>query len=129
MNLERFIIFLAAFFFLLYGLAFAFLPAAMAMVVTGSEPEGISALIDFRATYGGLNIAVGLVLFYLFTIKQRRACLVVIIVLLLSMAVTRTIGLLTEGSGNLFMYLFLVLEILGAALAAIAMKGQAHAIE
>ncbi|MEM6583044.1 MAG: DUF4345 family protein [Pseudomonadota bacterium] len=129
MNLERFVIFLAAFFFLLYGLAFALLPSGMAMIVTGSGPEGVSALIDFRATYGGLNIAVGLVLFYLFTIKQLRACLVVIIVVLLSMAVTRTIGLLLDGSGNLFMYLFLVLEIVGAALAAIAMRGQAHTIE
>ncbi len=95
----------------------------MAQLVTGTDPEGVSALIDFRATYGGLTIAIGIALYYLYSLRQVRACLVVIIIVLLSMAATRAIGLLVNGAGNLTMYLFLILELLGSALAAMAIKG------
>lgn len=127
MNLERFVIFLAVGFFLLYGLAFSIMPANMALVVTGSEPEGISALVDFRATYGGMTIAVGLALYYLHSIRQVRACLAVVVIVLLSMAATRTIGLFVHGSGNFFMHLYLALELLGTGLAVIALRGKARA--
>ncbi len=124
MNLERFVIFLAAGFFLLYGVAFSISPETMARIITGAKPAGISALVDFRATYGGMTIAVGVSLFYLYLIHQARACLVIVVIILLSMAATRTIGLFVHGSGNLAMYLYLVLELLGSALAAIAIRGR-----
>lgn len=98
----------------------------MALFVTGSAPDGVSALVDFRATYGGMTFAVGLLLFYLLFIEQLRAALVIIIMVLLSMALTRAAGLLVNGSGNAFMYLYLVLEVLGSALAGMAMRGQAR---
>lgn len=122
MNLERFVVFLAAAFFLLYGLAFSLIPESMAIIVTGSQPEGASAIVDLRATYGGMTIAVGLTLFYLNSIRQVRACLVIVIIVLLCMAITRTIGLLVEGSGNFSMFLYLVLEIAGSALAVFALR-------
>ena len=122
MNLERFVIFLAAGFFLLYGLAFSLVPETMAIFITGSAPTGISALVDFRATYGGMTIAVGLALCYLYAIAQVRACLAIVAMVLLSMATTRTIGLVVDGSGNFLMYLYLVLEILGGVLAIVAMR-------
>jgi hypothetical protein len=59
MDLQRFVIFLAAIFFVLYGIAFSILPAEMSVLVTGSKPQGPSALVDFRATYGGMTVAVG----------------------------------------------------------------------
>ena len=122
MTFERFVIYLAAGFFLLYGLAFTLAPVAMSTLVTGSAPAGVSAMVDFRATYGGMTIAVGLALFYLHAIKQNRACLVIVMIVLLSMAASRTLGLIVDGSGNVFMYLYLVLEVLGSALAGIAMR-------
>lgn len=122
MNLQRFVIFLAAIFFFLYGLAFSILSVEMALLVTESKPQGASALIDFRATYGGMTMAVGLALFYLYSIHQIRACLVIVILLLMGMALTRTIGLVVEGEGNTFMYLYLVLELLGSAIAFYAMR-------
>ena len=122
MNLERIVIFLAAGFFLLYGLAFSISPENMAQIITGSKPAGVSALVDFRATYGGMTIAVGVSLFYLYSIHQARACLAIVVIVLLGMAATRAIGLFVHGSGNLMMYLFLVLELLGSGLALIAMR-------
>ena len=77
MNLERFIVVLAAGFFLLYGLAFSIAPAAVALFVTSSAPTGASALVDFRATYGGMTLAVGVAIFFLYAIGQVRACLMV----------------------------------------------------
>ncbi len=122
MNLNQFVIFLAAAFFLLYGLAFSLMPTTMALLITDSELNGNAALIDFRATYGGMTFAVGVLLCYLYSIRQLRACLVITIIVLLCMAVTRGIGLLVHGPGNFLMYLYLVLEILGSALALIAMR-------
>ena len=121
MNLERFVIYASALFFVVYGLAFSILPVTMALLVTGSEPQGVSHLVDFRATYGGMTLAVGLSLLYLNAIQQARACLVLVVIVLMSMAVTRTVGLLVHGSGNFLMYLYLALEILGSVLAFIAM--------
>ena len=46
MNLQRVVVYLAAGFFLLYGLAFSLVPESVALLVTGSQPEGVFALID-----------------------------------------------------------------------------------
>ena len=94
----------------------------MSQLVTGSKPHGASALVDFRATYGGMTAAVGAAIFYLYSINQYRACLVLAVPILMGMAFTRTIGLFTEGGGNTFMYLYLALELLGSALAFYAMR-------
>ncbi|MEM7359904.1 MAG: DUF4345 family protein [Pseudomonadota bacterium] len=123
MTLERIVIILTASFFLLYGLAFSLVPVNMALAITGSEPQGISALVDFQATYGGMTVAVGLTLFYLYSMGQGRACLVIVIIVLLSMAATRSLGLEMHGPGNFLMYLYLALELLGSALATIALRG------
>lgn len=122
MNIARFVIYLAIAFFLLYGVAFSIFPAKMAMLITQSQPDGGSPTIDFRATYGGLNIAIGLTLIYLYAIKHIRACLIITIIVLLSMAVTRSLGFVLDGSGNTLMMLFLVLEVLGSMLAFVALR-------
>ena len=121
-TLGRIVAFVAIAFFLLYGVAFSLFPEDMSLLVTGSKPEGVSALIDFRATYGGMTIAVGAALAYLYAIGQVRACLVTIALVLFSMAATRSVGLLVHGSGNAMMYVYPVLEILGGVLALLAMR-------
>ncbi len=123
MTLAKFVVLLAAAFFLFYGLAFTAAPGAMSLMVTGAEPEGVSALVDFRATYGGMTVAVGVAMFYLYSIGQVRVCLIVVAMVLLGMAAGRSLGMLVDGPGNFLMTLYLVLEIGGAALALYAMRG------
>ena len=123
MNLQSFVIYFAAAFFFLYGLAFTCYPEGMAYLITESEPRGISALVDFRATYGGMTAAVGVTFLYLHSIKQTRPSLVIIIFVLTGMATARTFGLLIEGEGNFVMYAYLLLELVGSALAWFALQG------
>lgn len=117
MKFDRYILLFAAGFFFLYGFAFGLVPKYMALLITNDAPMGSSALVDFRATFGGLNLAVGFVLFYLVFNHQIKTGLVVIGVVLVNMAVSRLLGLLIEQEANFFMYLFLLLEIGGAILA------------
>ena len=121
MSLQTIVIFLSAAFFLFYGLAFSLLPVEMATLVTGGGPEAASAAVDFRATYGGMTVAVGLAIVYLYRTEQVRASLVMIILVLMCMAVTRALGLVLEESANALMYVYLVLEIVASALAFVAM--------
>ena len=124
MKLDTFVIYLAAGFFIAYGIVFMLAPVAMSGLVTGSAPEGVSALVDFRATYGGMTLAVGLAILYLHRATYTRASLVLVAMLLSCMALGRVIGLVVDGSGNVLMYVYLVLEIAGSALALLAMKGK-----
>ncbi|MEM7099003.1 MAG: DUF4345 family protein [Pseudomonadota bacterium] len=122
MLLQPIVIYLSAGFFLLYGLAFSFFPIAMTNLITQGELLGASAQVDFRATYGGMTLAVGLTILFLYRIGQARASLVVVILVLLAMAVTRTIGFVLEGSTNTLMYVYLILELAGSGLAFLALK-------
>ena len=121
MNLPSIVILMAAAFFLLYGLAFTIFPGGMSLLVTGSEPESTSALVDFRAAYGGMTLAVGAALVYLQVNRQFGSGLVIVILVLLGMAIARILGLLLDGAGNFLMYLYLALELAGSALAFFAL--------
>lgn len=112
----------AGVFFVLYGIAFAIEPSGMAYATTALVPNTVSALVDIRATYGGMTIAVGILIIYL---KQRGSVqhsLLVVWVVLLCMAATRAIGFVSDGSTNALMVLYFVAEIVGAALAIFAAK-------
>ena len=123
MRLHNFVIYFAAAFFIFYGLAFSFFPSDMGLLVTGVAPQNISAMVDFRATYGGMTIAIGTAFIYLHVIKQSHASLAIISCVLILMAVTRAIGLVLDGQGNSIMYVYLVLEVLGSGVAIAAMQG------
>ncbi len=122
MNFQKFVIYLAAGFFLLYGLAFSIAPTAMALLITGAELQGTSAIVDFRATYGGMTIAVGLIMLYLSKIGHTQASLIAIILVLMGMALTRTLGFIVDGRTNLLMYVYLGLELVGSVLAWLALR-------
>lgn len=62
MNLGSVLIRLNAAFFVVYGLAFVVAPEAVGRAITGSAPGTPSGVIDMRATYGGMTVAVGLAL-------------------------------------------------------------------
>ena len=116
--LSRVIVWGTALFFIVYGLGFVFYPAQLADVITGSAPASASALIDMRATYGGLTVAVGVV-FLLLGAREHTVSLSLraIAVVLLAMAAGRGLGMLLDGAGNVFMWLYLAGEVLFGALA------------
>jgi uncharacterized protein YjeT (DUF2065 family) len=120
MKLHALVIWLTGLFFVLYGIAFAVAPNAMSQLVTGAAVTGVSALVDFRATYGGMIIAVGIAILYLHRIRQVRLSLGFIILVLMLMATTRAIGFAIEGKANTLMYVFFVLELAGSLLAWLA---------
>ena len=73
---------LGAGFFLIYGLLFAIFPAQFSEITTGNIHSTSSSLIDMRATYGGMSIAVGLVLMLLAIKKETLPTAVVFLFLL-----------------------------------------------
>ena len=109
--------YVGATFFLIYGVGFALFPNEMAELVTDTVPLSSSAVIDMRSTYGGMSLAVGIFMVYL----ARRDVTVWMsvsgfMVLMLAMASTRLIGIVLDGSANMVMYLYLLLEILSSVL-------------
>ena len=116
--MARFLVWATALFFLAYGLAFALAPLGMIVFVTGDYPEATSGVIDVRATYGGMSVAVGIAMMVM---GSRRATLrhglSIVALVLLSMAAGRILGIVLDGSANVIMYLFLIAELLAGGLA------------
>jgi hypothetical protein len=118
MNISKLVVNITAAIFTLYGLGFVFAPSQLSLLVTGAAPTTAAALTDMRATYGGMSIATGIVLFVLASKPQSiRLGLAAVLIVMLGMASGRGVGLIIDGSGNPIMYTYLALE-LGAAAAA-----------
>ena len=102
---------------MLYGAVFTLYPMEAAFLVTDAAPGTSSALIDMRATYGGMSIAVGITILLLASRSQLLGqALLVTGVVLLGMAAGRVLGMIIDGEPNTFMYLYLLGELLfGAA--------------
>ena len=116
--MSKLLVYLTALFFLLYGAIFAVFPVDMANLITGSSPNSTSATIDFRATYGGAQFAIGLALILVLMIKQDVTfALIIVAIALLSMAFCRLIGILFDGQPNTLMYVYLVAELVFGLLA------------
>ena len=123
MNLPNVLLWLGAAFFAGYGLAFIFAPEAMAVFVTGSAPSGASAMIDFRATYGGMTLGVGLILgICARTPDYSRLGLQALAISMATMASGRSVGIALDGSPNAMMLLFLALEIIVLSLSLLGLR-------
>ncbi|MED5431144.1 MAG: DUF4345 family protein [Pseudomonadota bacterium] len=102
--------------FLAYGTVFLFWPETFLLRQLGEVPIMPSAMIDVRATYGGLSLGLAGLLFKLAAQPTTvRAGVWAVILALGGMAVGRCYGLIVDGSANGFMYLYLALEILAVA--------------
>jgi hypothetical protein len=126
MTLAQWIIRLNALFFSLYGLLFFFVPETLLFWVTGSAANTTSAMIDTRATYGGMSLAIGLLLFY-FSMKlvYEKLGLVFVILIMGNMAFGRSLGILLDGNPNPVMWLFLVGELVTLIISAVLLtRGQ-----
>ncbi len=109
--------------FIVFGLCFIAAPGVFAAVLTGVEPAMPSALIDMRATYGGMGLGIGL-LFWFFALQRETvyAGLVGVFLVLAATATARAIGFLADGSPNMFKLLLFGAEILFLVLSAAALK-------
>jgi hypothetical protein len=122
MKFARILLLLGSGIFALYGLLFAIAPVELARLVTGDAPSSPSALIDMRATYGGMSIAVGMILMLL-ALKEEtiRIGVVSLLLVMVCMAATRIVGIAVDGDANIAMYFYLGLEIVAAVLCSIAL--------
>ena len=124
MRIQLILIQLTAIVFLLFGIAFVFAPEMLAQLSTGSSPDTPSGLIDMRATYGGMSVAVGLLLFCLAKEETAKQGLTGVILLMLGMATGRAYGMLVDGDANDIMVSYLVLKLVAAGIAIWALRLQ-----
>lgn len=117
MKLSLIFSYLTAAVFGLYGLAYAIQPYEMALLTTGLKPDTTSGLIDLRATYGGMMIAVAALIIALEKSAGLRYSLMTIWLVLFSMAITRLLGFFIDGPANSLMYIYFLAEIIGGGLA------------
>lgn len=112
--------------FLGYGMGFVFVPEPLLRAVVGEVPVASSAWIDMRATYGGLSLGVGLLLAVLsIRTETLRTGTLGVLFLMAGMAGGRIVGMVVDGSPNGYMMLYLLLEIVTAALAVWTLRGRA----
>lgn len=118
MNIGSFVIRLNALVFVLYGLLFVLAPEVMSQFVTGEVPGSSSGLIDMRATYGGMSLAVGAILFVFGKRDDLNATgLLAVFIIMLCMAGGRIVGIFVDGDANQLMYIYLALELVMASFA------------
>jgi hypothetical protein len=106
-----------------FGVGFIVMPAELAELLTGAAPRKASAIIDMRATYGGVALGVGLFI----GMCARRpewlpAGLVAALLTSACLGAARLLGIIVDGSPNAFMVVFLLTEVASVALSAIARR-------
>lgn len=109
--------------FLIFGVAFLIAPATMAHLLTGVTPNAPNALIDIRATYGGMALGIGL--FFAFCARRSETLRIGLIASLLVAAgivLGRLAGLVVDGSPNAAMIALLAGDSLFIVLFAIALR-------
>ena len=112
MNYPKAVVILTALFFLIYGLMFSLFPMQTLQMVTGVVLDSGSGLIDLRATYGGMSVAAGILLFSLGNKTETlRTGLLGVFLLMAGMAATRMLGMALDGPPNQIMVIYLILEI------------------
>lgn len=118
MNIGSVVLIINAAVFSLYGVSFVLAPELMSQLVTGGVPATSSGVIDMRATYGGMSMAVGTALF-LFGVRRELTStgLFLVLAVMLGMAGGRLVGIFLDGAANQFMYGYLALEFSMAAVA------------
>ncbi len=109
--------------FVAFGAGFILVPDTLSLLITHSSPGTSSAVIDMRATYGGMALGIGL-FFGLCAYRQTNILLGLIAALLVmtSVAGGRLFGIVMNGAPNLFMLILLAAELLFTVLLLLALK-------
>ena len=125
-----FVVKLTALVFLLFGAACLIGPTEVIHSATGHAITHNVALIDIRATYGGMSLGVAAILYFLSTSTALlRAGLFSVLALMLSMAGGRAAGMIAASTTNGVMLFYLALEIMTATVAAVLLYKGARAGE
>ena len=121
--MDKILVILTAAIFFVYGLIFVLFPIGMLQIIVQVSLNTSSGITDIRATYGGMSIAIGVILYLLATNESTlRVGLISVSILMLSMAFGRVIGMVLDGSPNLFMYIYLALELMASSFAIFLLK-------
>lgn len=121
--MDKILVILTAAIFFVYGLIFVLFPVEMLQIILQVSLNTSSGIIDIRATYGGMSIAIGVILYLLATNENTlRVGLISVSILMLSMAFGRLIGMVLDGSPNIFMYIYLALELVASSFAIFLLK-------
>ena len=109
--------------FFVYGVFYMFSPVEMSVYVTESTPTTSSALIDMRAIYGGMAIAIGIVLAILGWKKETlRTAIMILMIFMITMASGRLLGIVLDTGANNKMYTYLISEVLIALICGVWLK-------
>ncbi|MEH6345490.1 MAG: DUF4345 family protein [Bermanella sp.] len=123
MNSSKLLVVLTAFIFLIYGMLFVLFPVQLLELVANGVVTSASAVIDMRATYGGMSVAVGFILLLLAKSEETiKVGLMSVFLLMVSMAIGRMVGILIDQNPNVMMYVYLALEIINSVLSAFLLK-------
>lgn len=109
--------------FVMFGVAYIVAPQDFADLVTGVSPDAPSAVIDMRATYGG--VALGLGLFVGICARRPnllRQGLILSLLVVASIGAARLWGFVADGSPNGFMIVFLATEVVSVVLYILALR-------
>lgn len=109
MRFGKTLVFVNGVLFVGFGLGFMAAPSFFSGLFTGGVLSTTSAIIDIRATYGGLGLGLGL-WFLLCSKENVRLGLLGSVVVLASIILGRVAGLIVDGSPNIFMFAFLGAE-------------------
>lgn len=123
MNFPVRLLWINAVLFVLFGIGFIVAPGSLSFLITGAAPGTSSAVIDMRATYGGMAFCAGL--FFGFCARNPgtlRSGLLASLLTLSGIAGGRLIGIFADGSPNNWMFLLLAAELLFVGLMTVALK-------
>ena len=128
MKFQRILLWLNCLVFVIYGFAFTLFAENLAIWVTDTAPRSTSGLIDMRATYGGMSLAIGIILGILAKEATTvRLGITSLIIIMGGMATGRLLGIVIDGNANGVMYLYLAAEILVIILALVSLHTQKQA--
>ena len=111
--------------FVIYGSVFVFFPLEALNEVVTDTLSSTSSIIDIRATYGGMSIGVGSILYLLARSESTlRTGLLAVLLVMACMASARLYGIMVDGQPNGYMHLYLILELAAVGLSIILLRLQ-----
>lgn len=122
MAFGRVLVWINCWLFVVFGFGFILAPETLATLITGGAPATASAVMDMRATYGGMALGLGAI-FGLCARSPEHVRLGVqgVLIVMASIAVARLLGMVLDDSPNVFMFVLLAAEVVMAGLAAVAL--------
>lgn len=124
MKLARSVLWIGCVLFIPFGLGFMLAPEWLAALITGAAPVTSSGLIDMRATYGGLALAIGVCLGVSARghFESAKFGLLLVVTVMIFLAAGRVIGMAIDGTANAFMYVLLMAELVFGSVALYALR-------